>query len=87
MRIVLVVKAVSEVTGEAEDWKREFEARTGKEIEQIDPETKEGEGFCQSHGIVQYPAIVVTQEGDGKVSQVWQGKPLPLFDDVAAYLA
>ena len=85
MKIIMVVKAVSEVTGEAEEWAREFTQQTGREITQIDPETKEGEGFCVARGIERYPAVVVESESDGKVSYVSQGKPLPLFDTVMAY--
>ena len=86
MKVVMVYKKASEMTGQAEDWKEEFARRTGREIVVLDPETREGESFCGACGIVEYPAIVVQEESMGKVSQVWQGHKLPLFDDVLAYL-
>lgn len=86
MKICIVYPEARDISREAESWKEEFERWTGKKIERIDPESREGESYCTARGITQYPAIVVAKEDDDKVSQLWQGKPLPLFDDVMAYL-
>ena len=86
MKAVIVYKPESEMTGKAEGWKKEFEFRTGRKMEVVNPETREGEGYCTARGIIDYPAVVVESENDGKVSFLTQGETLPLFDEVMAYL-
>ena len=85
MRIVVVFKEQSEYGREAIEWIDEFEKRTSKEVEQMDPETVEGEGFCQARDIVRYPAVVVCGE-DGRVVEQWMGSPMPVIDDVMAFM-
>ncbi len=86
MRVILIVKKASEVTGIAEEWAEMFRRRTGREVERMDPETREGDNFAKALDIVDYPAIVVIKDEDGKVSQMWQGRELPRIDDVMAYV-
>lgn len=85
MRIVLVYQENSDHGREAIEWAEEFEKRSGREVEKLDPETREGEGFCRARDIVRYPAVVVCGE-DGKVYEQWVGKPLPTIDDALAYM-
>ncbi|MBQ6130544.1 hypothetical protein IJI72_02560 [Candidatus Saccharibacteria bacterium] len=87
MKIVVVYKPYSDHGSETEDWMRELLKRgEGKvEVRPLNPETKEGEGFCQAHGILDYPAVVVVGE-DGKDYFATSGKPLPTFNEVMSFL-
>ncbi len=68
-----------------EEWMREFEHRTGVEIESITPDGRDGMGFCETYDIVEYPTILALNE-DGAVLASWRGRELPLFDEVAYWL-
>ena len=84
MRIVIVYKEFSDHARECEEWIHEFEKRTTAELEKLDPESPDGESFCTARGIMEYPAIVIT-DTDGKTYETWTGSPLPVIDEVVAY--
>jgi len=56
----------------------------GQTIEMKSPDTREASSLMSMLGVDRYPAIVVTRDNDAVV-QMWQGEPLPLLDEVAAY--
>ena len=85
MRVVCVWKEASEAAREVREWVREFETRTGVEVELLDPETREGETFCRAHDVTMYPTLLV-MGSDGRVAQEWRGTPMPMMDAVTAYL-
>ncbi len=85
MRVVCVWREGYDYSRTVEEWIHEFERRTGKEIESLDPDTCEGESFCRSYGVMQYPAIFALGE-DGAVLADWRGEMLPLFDEVAYWI-
>jgi hypothetical protein len=66
------------------DYMRDFEHKTGRKLEVIDPETKEGDDFCRTYDIVEYPTIIAT-DNNGVMQQKWRGLPLPLMDEVSYY--
>jgi len=86
MKIVVVYKEFSDHGREVREWISELKTRAeGLEIEMLNPETKEGEGFCQAYGILDYPSVVVAgEEGKAYFSSV--GKPLPTFNEVLSYV-
>ncbi len=86
MRIVVVYKEFSDHARECEEWIHEFEHRTGVAPESLDPESPDGETFCQARDILEYPTIVVT-DSDGKTYETWRGAPLPVMDEVMGYIA
>ena len=79
MRVVVVYKPFSDTAREVEEWIREFEQRSNREV-------PDGEIFCTSRDIVEYPAIVVA-DTDGKTYETWTGTPLPVIDEVIGYIA
>ena len=85
MRVIIVFTEFSDHAREVFEWQEEFERRTGREAETLNPETKEGEGFCMAHGVMEYPTILVMAE-DGKVLEEWRGTPLPQIDTVMSYV-
>jgi hypothetical protein len=56
----------------------------GQSIEIKDPDTRESSSLLSMLGVDRYPAIIVTRDNEAVV-QMWQGEPLPLLDEVAAY--
>lgn len=83
--MVCVWREKSDYGRTVEEWLTEFERRTGKEIESIDPDTKDGEGFCRAYDVVEYPTILALND-DGSVLSTWRGTMLPLFDEVSYWL-
>lgn len=67
------------------EYARDFHHETGRELELISTETKEGADKARLYDIVRYPAVVATAN-DGRMLQMWQEDLLPLRNEVAAYL-
>jgi hypothetical protein len=63
---------------------REFNRRTGKNLESLDPDTRIGESFARAYDIVQYPTIVAIGPSGTELKR-WSGLPLPLMDEVNFY--
>lgn len=85
MRVVIVGREFSEYNREVREWTREFSERTGVEVEELDPDSTEGESFCRARDIVQYPTIIVeTDEGRDAFSHA--GTPLPAIDEAASFV-
>lgn len=85
MQVLVVYKKESDHAREVFDYLRDFKIRTGEEIAELDPETREGEGFCMTYGIVEYPTIAAIDDS-GRLQQMWRGRPLPQISQVAFYL-
>lgn len=84
MRIVVVYKDVSDYGREVREYVDDFERQTGLEIEQKNPDDGRNQFFLQAYDIVEYPTILAIAD-DGRLLQIWRGRPLPLFDEVAYY--
>ena len=56
----------------------------GQSIDVKNPDSREAAALMSMLGVDRYPAIVVTRDNEAVV-QMWQGDPLPLHDEVAAY--
>lgn len=82
MRVVCVWREGEDYSRMMEEWITEFEWRTGKEIETISPDGREGDSFCRAYDIVEYPTILALNN-DGSVLEAWRGRELPTFDTVA----
>lgn len=81
MRVVCIWRRESDYGRMVEEWIREFERRTGGEMESVDPDTREGEGLCRAYDVVEYPTILALGD-DGRVLDSWRGENLPRFDEV-----
>lgn len=81
MRVVCVWRRESDYGRAVEEWMMEFERRTGKEIETISPDGRDGAWFCQTYDVVEYPTLLALGD-DGSVLAEWRGKMLPTFDEV-----
>ena len=85
MRVVCVWRRESDYGRETEEWIRDLERRTGREVESMTPDSREGENFCRAYDIVEYPTIVAVGP-DGKELATWRGRQLPLLDEVAYWM-
>ena len=85
MRVVCVMREGEDYTRMMEDWIHEFERRTGHEIEVMNPDGREGVGFCESYDVVEYPTILALKDDGGEVAR-WQGREAPLFDEVVYWI-
>lgn len=84
MKIVLIGRERSDYGREIRDYQRDFKQLTGREIQVINPDSKEGEDFCRAYGIVEYPTILAVADS-GQMQQMWRGKPLPLINELSYY--
>lgn len=84
MRIVALYRGMSEHRRPVEEFMHEFERRTGKVIETLDPDSREGISFAQTYDIVEYPTMLALS-GEGQVQALWRGLPLPTISEVSYY--
>jgi hypothetical protein len=84
MKIIAIYKEESDHAREMREYLDEFERRTGFVIEVRDPEARENEFFLRAYDIVEYPTILAIED-DGRMLQMWRGRPLPLMDEVSYY--
>jgi Cu2+-containing amine oxidase len=80
-----VDKEQTEYARQVSDDLRDFERQTGRVLEVLDPETRDGIGFCTTYDIMQYPTIIALSD-DGQVQNKWPGLPLPTISEVSFYV-
>lgn len=56
---------------------------TGK-IEVLNLDSREGTATASLYDVMQYPSILALRE-DGQLLRSWEGEPMPLMDELAAY--
>ncbi len=84
MRIVVVYKTESDHAREVFDYLRDFERQTGRQIEEVDPDSREGANFARVYDIVEYPTLVAL-DANGQLLSQWRGRPLPTISEVSFY--
>ena len=85
MRVCVVYKNESDHAREVLDYLRDFERQTGRVLETIDPETKDGIDTCRAYDIVEYPSIIAISDS-GQLQNLWRGRPLPTISEVSYYV-
>ncbi len=86
MRTFVVYKSESDHARDVLTWLGDFTRQTGRTIETIDPETREGVSLCRTYDIVEYPSIVVLDD-NGQLQTMWRGRPLPTISEVSYYVS
>lgn len=81
---MVVYKSSSEHASAVTEYLHDFEKRTSRTIEAIDPNSRRGAEICELYGVVEYPSIIATSN-DGQLLHMWRGVPLPLIDEVSYY--
>jgi hypothetical protein len=85
MRVVVIYKDQSDYAREVSDYLRDFGRQTGHVLETLDPDSREGVGFCETYDIVEYPTIIAISS-DGAMQNMWRGTPLPTISEVSYYV-
>ena len=85
MKTVLLYRPNSAHERQALDYMRDFTAQTGKTLPTLDPDTPAGTDLCRMYDIMQFPAILVTDD-DGAMQNLWSGEILPSFSEVSYYI-
>lgn len=85
MSVFVVYKPVSEHARTVEEFLHDFERRTARKLDTVNPESREGAEKCRTYGIVEYPSVVALSE-NGQVLNLWRGIPMPLIDEVSYYV-
>lgn len=84
MRVAVVYKYESDHARQVLDYMRDVKRQTGYEIEEIDPDSRDGSGFCRTYDIVEYPTIVALDD-TGRLQHMWRGSPLPTISEISYY--
>ena len=85
MRTFVVYKIESDHARAVIDYMADFKRQTGKDLETIDPDTRDGSALCRTYDIVEYPSVVSLDDG-GVLQNVWRGLPLPTISEVSYYV-
>lgn len=85
MRVVVVYKAESDYARSVLDYLRDFERQTGHKLEELNPDSTEGELFCRAYDIVEYPTMIAISD-DSVIQNTWRGLPLPTISEVSFYV-
>jgi hypothetical protein len=84
MRVVAVYKDNMDYTRAITTFMDDFERQTGRTLEMLDPESREGELFCRTYDIVEYPTVVALSN-DGQMQNMWTGPIPPTISEVSYY--
>lgn len=84
MKVVILYRPNSEHDTMVQSYLREYRARTGKDIELVSLDTREGADMARVYDVVDYPGVLAI-ENDGHLQHMWQGKTLPLIDELSYY--
>ena len=84
MRTVVIYKSDSEYGRAVESFLQDFTRQTGRTLETIDPDTREGDSLCRTYDIVEYPSIIALSDS-GQMQNYWKGLPLPTISEVSYY--
>jgi hypothetical protein len=85
MRVVVLYKEETDYARQVTDYLRDFERQTGRVLETMDPESKEGISFCGTYDILEFPTVVALSDG-GLMQNHWRGLPLPTISEVSYYV-
>ncbi|HEU5187270.1 MAG TPA: hypothetical protein VFT87_02080 [Candidatus Saccharimonadales bacterium] len=85
MKTYILYRPISEHATKVEEYLRDFKAQTGKDIPMLDVDSPEGAEVCTLYDIVQYPAILAT-DNEGRVQNIWVGDNLPTISEVSYYV-
>ena len=85
MRVLVIFKERTDYARQVNDYIVDFRRQTGRDLEIMDPETRDGVGFCQTYDLLQFPTIVALSD-DGQLQHKWVGLPLPTINEVSYYV-
>lgn len=86
MKLLILYRPNSEHATDIESFVRDYQRvyESGKRIELLSMNTRDGVATASIYDIMSFPAILAIAD-DGSMLNMWQGVPLPLMDEVAGY--
>ena len=84
MRITVLYQSNTEGERPVTEFAREYERRTGRSLELLDVNTRDGASMATMYDIVRYPAVLALTD-DGRMQQLWAEETLPLMNEVLYY--
>ena len=85
MRVVVIYRSESDYARQVADFLRDFSRQTGHVLEEMSPDSAEGNNFCEVYDIVEYPTIIALSYS-GQLQNLWRGLPLPTISEVSFYV-
>ena len=82
---MVVYKQETDYARRVDEFLGDFKRQTGRDLETLDPDTRDGSGFCETYDIVEYPTIIAISD-DGQIQNQWKGLPLPTISEVSYYV-
>ena len=58
MRVIVIYRSESDYARQVSDFLRDFSRQTGRVLEEMSPDSVEGNNFCEVYDIVEYPTII-----------------------------
>lgn len=86
MRVVVISRDNTDYARDVETFVNDFARQTGHGLEVMDPYSTEGDSFCRTYDIVEYPTVAALGN-DGQLQQLWRGIPLPTISEVSYYVS
>lgn len=84
MNALLLYRSNSESERLARDFAADYQRQTGKTIDAVDVNTRDGADTARLYDVMSFPAIIARAD-DGTLLQLWQGEPLPRLSEVSYY--
>lgn len=82
---MIFYKSASDHARDVIEFLHDFEKRTARKIEEIDPDSRRGTALCRLYDVVEYPTLIATTD-DGQLRNKWRGLPLPTIEEVSYYV-
>ena len=82
---MVVYKQETDYARRVDEFLGDFKRQTGRDLETLDPDTRDGSGFCETYDVVEYPTIIAISD-DGQIQNQWKGLPLPTISEVSYYV-
>ncbi len=88
MKLLIFYRPNSEHARAVETFVHDFQRQytPSAKIEVLDIDTRDGAAMASLYDVLQYPAFLVTTN-DGAFIHAWEGKEIPLMQEVAGYLS
>jgi len=86
MRVVVVTRDNTDYARAVRTFLDDFVRQTSRELEVLDPDSSEGESFCRTYDIVEYPTVIALSDS-GQAQNVWTGTELPTINEVSYYVS
>ncbi|HET8671025.1 MAG TPA: hypothetical protein VFM05_10475 [Candidatus Saccharimonadales bacterium] len=87
MKVLIFYRPNSDHATMVEAFVRDFQHQhdLGNKVELVSIDTREGAATASLYDIWDFPTVMVVGN-DGRMLNMWQGKPMPLMDEVAGYV-